>query len=118
MSDAADLVSTVARSRDGRVIGLIGVAHFTSHFYMLLLPPLFGYIRADYGVSYAELGIAISVFNVVSAALQTPTGFLVDRVGAPYVLIAGLVIGAGGVLLAATVPFYWALVAGFAIAGL
>ena len=118
MSDAAERSSTISRSRDGRVIGLVGVAHFTSHFYMLLLPPLFAYIRADYGVGYAELGIAISAFNVVSAVLQTPAGFLVDRIGAPYVLVAGLIVGAGGVTLAASVPSYWALVAGFAIAGL
>jgi FSR family fosmidomycin resistance protein-like MFS transporter len=118
MSDAAERSLAPDRSRDGRVIGLIGAAHFTSHFYMLLLPPLFAFIRADYGVGYAELGLVISAFNVVSALLQTPAGFLVDRIGAPYVLIAGLIVGAGGVTLAATVPSYWALVAGFTIAGL
>jgi FSR family fosmidomycin resistance protein-like MFS transporter len=108
----------MTRSQDGRVIGLIGAAHFTSHFYMLLLPPLFAFIRSDYGIGYAELGLAISVFNVVSAALQTPAGFLVDRIGAPNVLVAGLIVGAGGVTLVASVPSYWALVAGFALAGL
>jgi FSR family fosmidomycin resistance protein-like MFS transporter len=118
MSDAAELPPVATRWRDGKVIGLISIAHFTSHFYMLLLPPLFAYIRTDYGVGYAELGIAISVFNVVSAMLQTPAGFLVDRIGAPKVLIAGLIIGAGGVTLVAAIPAYWALVAGFAIAGL
>ena len=100
------------------MIGLIGIAHFTSHFYMLLLPPLFAFIRAEYGVGYAELGLAISAFNIVSAVLQTPAGFLVDRIGAPYVLIAGLIVGSGGVALAASLPSYWALVAGFAIGGL
>jgi MFS transporter, FSR family, fosmidomycin resistance protein len=118
MSDAAQRSVRVSRSQDGRVIGLIGIAHFTSHFYMLLLPPLFAFIRAEYRVGYAELGLAISVFNIVSAMLQTPAGFLVDRIGAPYVLIAGLIVGAGGVTLAASLPSYWALVAGFAMAGL
>jgi MFS transporter, FSR family, fosmidomycin resistance protein len=118
MSDAAQRSMTVSRWQDGRVIGLIGIAHFTSHFYMLLLPPLFAFIRAEYGVGYAELGLALSAFNIVSAVLQTPAGFLVDRIGAPYVLIAGLIVGAGGVALAASLPSYWALVAGFAIAGL
>src|SRR3954467_15870791 len=118
MSDPAQRSMTVSRRQDGRVIGLIGVAHFTSHFYMLLLPPLFAFIRADYGIGYAELGLAISVFNIVSAALQTPAGFLVDRIGAPNVLVAGLIVGAGGVTLAASVPSYWALVVGFALAGL
>ena len=37
-----------------------------------------------------ELALALTVFNVVSAVLQTPVGFLVDRVGARVVLIAGL----------------------------
>ena len=56
--------------------------------------PLLPFVRADYGVSYTELGLALAAFNVVSAALQTPAGFLVDRLGARILLIAGLLIGA------------------------
>ncbi len=56
---------------------------------MLVLPPLFAFVRADYGVSYTELGLALTVFNAVSAVLQTPAGFLVDRVNARLALIAG-----------------------------
>ena len=48
----------------------------------MLLAPLFIFIRADFGVSYTELGLALTAFNLVSAVLQTPVGFLVDRVGA------------------------------------
>lgn len=104
--------------RDARVIGLISAAHFVSHFYILLLPPIFGLVRAEYDVSYTAIGLALTAFNVVSATLQTPAGFLVDRVGPRTILIAGLLLGAGAILLAALVPGYWVLIAAFAVLGL
>src|SRR5436309_3925851 len=106
------------RASDTRVIGLVSAAHFVSHFYILLLPPLFPFVRAEYGVNYVELGLALAAFNVVSAGLQTPAGFLTDRIGAPAVLVTGLLLGAGAFALASLVPWFWFLVAMFAVAGL
>ena len=97
MAQVTEVRATPIRSEDATVIGLISAAHFVSHYYILLLPPLFAFIRADYGVSYTELGLAIAVFNIVSAAFQTPTGFLIDRVGARFILICGLALGATAV---------------------
>ena len=34
-----------------KVIGLIGVAHFFSHFYIYLIPPLFPLLKETLGVS-------------------------------------------------------------------
>jgi MFS family permease len=107
-----------ARASDFRIIACVSAAHFVSHYYILLLPPLFALVRSDYGVSFTELGLALTAFNIVSAAFQTPTGFLVDRLGARTILIAGLVLGAGGFAIAAAVHSYWVLVAMFAVAGL
>ena len=84
----------MARNNDLRIIPLVCSAHFVSHFYILVLPPLFPFIREFYGVSYTELGFALTAFNVTTALCQTPAGFLVDRVGPRLVLIAGLVLGA------------------------
>jgi FSR family fosmidomycin resistance protein-like MFS transporter len=118
MAQALEIRAESKRGRDTRVIGLVSAAHFVSHFYILLLPPLFPFVRAEYGVSYTELGLALAAFNVVSAGLQTSAGFLTDRIGAPAVLVAGLLVGAGAFALAALVPSYWFLVAMFAVAGL
>ena len=41
-------------------------------------------------VSYTELGLALTVFNAVSAVAQTPAGFLIDRINARLALVAGL----------------------------
>ena len=96
----------------------MSAAHFVSHYYILVLPPLFAFIRADYGVSYTEIGLAITVFNAVSAVLQTPAGFLVDRVNARLVLVAGLVCGALGLAVASVVNSYWVLLAMFGLMGI
>ena len=107
-----------ARATEVRMISSIGVAHFVSHFYFLLLPPVFLAVRAEYDVSYTELGFALAVFNIVSAVFQTPTGFLADRIGPFAVLIAGLVLEGVAFALCGFVHSYWFMVAMFGVAGL
>ena len=75
---------------DAAVIGLVGLAHCISHFSQLLLPPLFPWLKDVFQVSYAELGFLMTIFFVVSCAVQTASGFLVDRHGPRPVLFGGL----------------------------
>lgn len=75
--------------RDVRVNALIGCGHFLSHYYQLCLPPMFIAWQGAFGVSYAELGLAIALMGATSAAAQAPIGFLVDRYGARRFLVAG-----------------------------
>lgn len=109
---------TGSTARDVKVMGLVGVAHSLSHFYQLALPPLFPFVKAELGVSYAELGLLATLFYATSGVAQTPAGFLVDRFGAPRVLFCGL-----GLLAAATAayglaPGYWTLLPLVMLAGL
>jgi MFS family permease len=62
--------------------------------------------------------VVLATYNVVSAAVQTPTGFLVDRLGAGPLLIGGLLLGSVAIAAAALIPSYWALVVCFGVAGL
>ncbi|HKF72543.1 MAG TPA: MFS transporter, partial [Stellaceae bacterium] len=105
-------------ANDARVIGLVSSAHFVSHLYGLLLPPVFALIHSDWGLSYQQLAVVLATYSVVSAAVQTPTGFLVDRLGAGPLLIAGLLLGSAAIAVAALIPSYWALVVCFGVAGL
>lgn len=101
-----------------RLVAPICAAHFLSHYYMIMLAPLFAFVRADYGVSYTDLALALTAFNVVSAVLQTPVGFLVDRIGARVVLITGVILGAAAFAVAGLVHSFVVFVAMYAAAGL
>jgi len=105
------------RRRDFQIIGAVGIAHLFSHFYQLTLAPLFLLIKAEFGVSNVELGALVSVFFVASAALQTPAGFLVDRIGARPVMIGGLILLSLAVTGYSLAPNYAALVALSLLAG-
>ncbi len=104
--------------RDFTTIGLIGVAHGTSHFHHMLLPPLFPLFIRDFGLSYSELGLLVSVFFVISAVGQALAGFLVDRIGARPVLFAALGSFIAASLAAATAHGYLGLMLAAALAGL
>jgi len=99
--------------QDALTIGLVGLAHGTSHFFHMLLPPLFPFLIAEFDYSYSELGFLVSVFFVISGVGQALAGFVVDKLGARPVLfgaltcfvLAGLAAGTasgwGGLMLAA-----------------
>ncbi len=99
-------------------IGLIAIGHGFSHFYMLILPPLFTLIRADLGVSWTDLGVLIAVYSVATGVAQLPAGILVDRIGGRPVLFAGLILHAAPFALFALFPTYWGMMALVAIAGI
>jgi len=98
---------TAATSQDARIIALIGTGHFLSHFYMLSLPPLFLLWRAEFGVSYAMLGLSVALMSGTTAALQTPVGFWVDRWGARPFLIGGTLLMALSISAMAFAPAFW-----------
>ena len=76
--------------QDATLIGLVGTAHLISHFSQLLLAPLFPWLKDDFNASYAELGLLMTIFFVVSCIVQALSGFVVDRWGPRPVLFAGL----------------------------
>ncbi len=103
--------ATVSVRRDVRILGIIGSGHFLSHFYVLCLPPLFPFFKSEFGVSYAALGLLLSIRSIANGTMQVPVGFLVDRVGARAVLTTGITMMAVGIALISLVQSYWALVA-------
>ena len=106
-----------ARAPHVRVVAAVSAAHFVSHYYIILLAPMMPFVRAEYGVTYTQIGFAFAAFNVVSAVLQTPAGFVVDRLGARRLLIGGLLLGAVAFIAAGLVNSFWFLVAMFGLAG-
>ncbi len=82
--------ATTPLRADASVIGLVGIAHLISHYSQLLLAPLFPWLKDAFQVGYTELGFLMTIFFVVSCAVQAGSGFVVDRFGPRPILFGGL----------------------------
>ena len=116
MNTAVDFLPE--KSRDLEVISLIGFVHGVSHFFHLLLPPLFPWLMHDFGLSFTGIGATMTIFFVVSAIGQAVAGFLVDRFGAARVLGGGISCFLLAALLLSVVDGYLGLTLVAALAGL
>ena len=116
-SDTAQSLPRVATAgSETQTLLAVSAAHLVSHFYIMVLPVLLPLLKERLNVSFLDLGLALTTFNVVTGLTQAPTGFLVDRIGARPVLIAGLILGGIAFFSLAFVTSYpWLLVA--AVAG-
>jgi MFS family permease len=103
---------------DAAVIGLVGVAHASSHFSHLLLPLMFPVFISTFGLSFSELGFLMTVFFVVSGIGQASAGFVVDRLGARPVLFVALLLMAAGSMAVSVADSYVGLMLGAALLGL
>lgn len=106
-----------ATGHDARVLALIGTGHFLSHFYVLCLPPLFLAWGQEFGVSFALLGLSVALMSGVTAVLQTPVGFLVDRHGARPFLVGGTLLMALSIAAMGFSTEYWHILLLCALSG-
>jgi FSR family fosmidomycin resistance protein-like MFS transporter len=104
--------------QDALVITLVGVAHGISHFFHMILAPLFPWLKEAFALSYSELGLLMSVFFIVSGIGQATAGFVVDKLGAFKVLLFGVTCLALSALLLASAQSYTMLLIGAMLAGL
>lgn len=101
-----------------RTLTGISIAHWVSHFHLLVLPMLFPVLKEKLGVGYIELGFSLTVLAVVSGLTQAPTGYLVDHFGARKILLAGLALGGFALILLGLHLSYVSLIASAVLLGL
>ena len=111
-------IALEAPARDLRVISLIGAAHCSSHFFQLVLPPLFPLLKDGFGVDFVALGFMMAVFFSVSAVAQVVVGFLVDRFGAQRILPIGIACLGFAMLGIGFAQSYWMLLPLAALGGI
>ena len=118
MQLASSGVVATAWQGDAKVMGLVGMAHASSHFSHLLLPLMFPVFMRDFGWRFSELGLLSTLFFVVSGTGQACAGFVVDRVGARPVLFISQLLFMAACSLAFMAESYAALMGVAVLAGL
>jgi MFS family permease len=103
--------------QDARVITLVGLAHGTSHFYHVILAALIPWLKPEFGLSYSELGLLMTIFFVVSGVGQAMAGFVVDRLGARTVLFSGIALLGLSAVMLSSAHSYFQLMLGALLAG-
>ena len=105
-------------TRPVKVVGLISMGHGLNHLFNMIVPPLAITWTKDFGIGYAEVGTVMAAAAVTSASAVLPVGFLVDRMPARHVLIAGMTLISLAVIGLGIADSYWQLVAFAVLLGL
>ncbi len=108
----------IGQSCERKAIALVSSAHFVNHFQNLVLPPLFPFLKTALGIGFVQLGLALTVANIVSVVAQLPIGYLVDRIGSRRMLILGLGVSAAAFIFFGLSPSYSRLLVATALLGL
>ena len=115
---SASLVVGTSQSCERQAIALVSSAHFVNHFQNLVLPPLFPFLKAALGIGFVQLGLALTVANILSVVAQLPIGYLVDRIGSRRMLVLGLGVSATALITFGLSPSYPRLLLATALLGL
>lgn len=97
---------------------IVSLLWFMVQFLRFVFPPLFETFQGLYGVSNTHTGILFTAMMLAYSAVQFPAGVLGDRVGRPFVILAGTTVFAGAALVAAASPSFFVLLAAAVLIGL
>ena len=116
VSPAGD--TSQVRTRDIKIMFIVGAAHAMSHFAQFILPRLTDWVTDGLKISVTQLSFVVAVFYVVSCLVQTTSGFIVDKKGGRPILFIGLSFITLGLLGYTVSTQYWMLLASAVLLGI
>ncbi|OLF51926.1 MFS transporter [Pseudomonas chlororaphis] len=82
-----------------RIIGAVALAHLINDLIQAVLPAIYPMLKANYGLSFTQVGLITLTFQLTASLLQPWVGYYTDRHPKPYLLPMGMVCTLVGILL-------------------
>jgi MFS transporter, FSR family, fosmidomycin resistance protein len=109
--------SRIAEGAAFSIVLALGFSHLLNDMIQSLLPALYPMIKANYGLSFVQIGLITLTQQIVSSMLQPCVGLVADHRPQPYSLAAGMCVTLAGLLLLASATHYPTLVLAAAMVG-
>ncbi|MGA8138810.1 MULTISPECIES: MFS transporter [Pseudomonas] len=82
-----------------RVIGAVALAHLINDLIQSVLPSIYPMLKANYGLTFTQVGLITLTFQVTASLLQPWVGFYTDRHPKPLLLPMGMISTLIGILM-------------------
>ena len=108
---------TVAEGTTFIVLFAVSFCHLLNDMMQALLPAIYPSLKAQFHLSFAQVGFVTLAFQCTASLLQPAVGFYADRKPLPYSLPIGMVFTLSGLLLLSLAHNYAMLLASAALIG-
>ncbi|MCX3006125.1 MFS transporter [Acinetobacter baumannii] len=100
-----------------KIVGAVAVAHLLNDLIQAVLPAIYPMLKANFSLSFAEVGLISFVYQITGSLLQPWIGLYTDKHPKPYLLPLGMVVTFCGIILLAFSPSFAVLLCTSALIG-
>lgn len=101
-----------------RIIGFCALAHLINDLIQSVLPAIYPMLKANYDLSFAQIGMITLTFQITASLLQPWVGFFTDRRPAPNLLPLGTLCTLVGIVMLAFVGSFPMIMLASALVGI
>jgi FSR family fosmidomycin resistance protein-like MFS transporter len=112
-----DLASVRAEHTVFAVILAVSVCHLLNDMMQSLLPAIYPNLKADFGLSFGQVGIVTLVYQITASILQPLVGLYADRHPTPLALPGGTLFSLAGLTVLSVAHHYAVLLVGASLLG-
>lgn len=96
----------------------ISFSHLLNDTIQSLIPSMYPLVKANYSLSFAQIGIITFTFQLAASLLQPFVGFYTDKKPQPFSLASGMGISLTGLIVLAVANHYYLILVAVALIGI
>jgi FSR family fosmidomycin resistance protein-like MFS transporter len=118
LKSIGDQASVRAEHTVFAVILAVSVCHLLNDMMQSLLPAIYPNLKADFGLSFGQVGIVTLVYQITASILQPLVGLYADRHPTPLALPGGTLFSLAGLMVLSIAHHYPVLLVGASLLGM